>query len=168
MLGEFPGIPDMSMALVDVRDCAQAHLQALKVKEAAGKRFMLVENTYKMDELAGVLHGEYAQYGYPIPTRGLPYFLIQIGSLFDGEAAMVKEMWGKVQTFENKETKDILGINFIPMKKGVLDMSKTLIETGYTPDYQKNGKPPNVMMKATIMFAIILFLIFFLNMQLKA
>jgi len=26
MLGEFPGIPDMSMALVDVRDVAQAHL----------------------------------------------------------------------------------------------------------------------------------------------
>ena len=123
---------------------------------------MLVENSYKMEELAGVLHGEYAKFGYPIPTKQLPYFMIQIASIFDGEAAMVKEMWGLTQTFENKDTKDILGINFIPMKKGVLEMCKTLIETGYTPDYEKNGKPPNVMLKATIMFASIIFLIFFI------
>lgn len=110
MLGDFPAIPDMSMALVDVRNCAEAHLQALKVKEAAGKRFMLVENTYKMDEMAAVLHRDYAKFGYPIPTRAMPYFMINIASIFDAEAASVKDFWGMKQTFENKETKDILGI----------------------------------------------------------
>ena len=67
MMGELPGIPDMSMCFVDVRDCAKAHLQAIKVPKAAGKRFILVEQTYKMEELAAILHKQYAKYGYPIP-----------------------------------------------------------------------------------------------------
>lgn len=47
-------------------------------------------------------------------------------------------------------------------------MVKTLLETGYLPDYEKNGKPTNVMLKASVMFGLILFFIFFLNMLLKA
>ena len=42
MLKKIPGVPKMCMGIVDVRDVAQAHLAAIKVPEAAGKRFLMV------------------------------------------------------------------------------------------------------------------------------
>ena len=168
MMGEFPGVPDISMALVDVRDCAEAHLKALKEPKAAGNRFILVEGSHGIGELAEVLHSEYAKLGYPIPTSKLPYILIQIGSLFDAAAAEAKEMWGLRKTFENKETKEVLGIKFTPMKKSALDMAKTLIQTGYIPDYEKDGKPSNPMLKLTLFFGFLICAIFLMNMLLKA
>jgi len=41
MGGKFPGMPRIMYPVVDVRDCAKAHLQAIKVEEAKNKRFIL-------------------------------------------------------------------------------------------------------------------------------
>ena len=168
MMGSFPGNPDIALAMVDVRDCAEAHLKALKVPKAAGNRFILVEGTYGWGELAEALHSEYSKFGYPIPTRALPYFLIQIGSFFSDAAKEAKLLWGRKRTFDNKETKEVLGIKFTPMKKSAVDMAKTLIQTGYIPNYEKDGKPANVMLKATIFFGILICTIFLFNGLLKA
>ena len=53
------------------------------------------------------------------------------------------------------------------MKKGALDMAKSLIETEYIPDYEKNGKPQNVYRKAAIMFVMIIGLNLFLNFYMQ-
>jgi nucleoside-diphosphate-sugar epimerase len=41
MSEKLPGLVRIMLPIVDVRDVAQAHLMALKVKEAAGNRFIL-------------------------------------------------------------------------------------------------------------------------------
>lgn len=41
MTNKLPGIPKIFMPLVDVREVAQAHVNALKLDEAQGKRFIL-------------------------------------------------------------------------------------------------------------------------------
>lgn len=115
MTGGFPGTPDMIMPMVDVRNVAEAHVNALKVPEAAGKRFILSADSYGFDELAATLYKDYAHLGYQIPNKPLPYYMIQIASLFDKEAASVKKYWGRRATFDNASTKDVLGIKFIPM-----------------------------------------------------
>lgn len=56
MLGGFPRVPKMSMPVIDVRDCARAHLQALLVPEATGHRFILSEGTHGFDEICQNLH----------------------------------------------------------------------------------------------------------------
>ena len=45
MNGKYPGLPRISMPVVDVRECATAHLNAIKLQEAANKRFVLVHST---------------------------------------------------------------------------------------------------------------------------
>ena len=42
LMGVMPGLPKMWFPIVDVRDVAQAHLNAIKVPEAANKRFLYV------------------------------------------------------------------------------------------------------------------------------
>jgi dihydroflavonol-4-reductase len=41
LMGVIPGLPNMKFPTVDVRDVAQVHLNAIKVPEAANKRFAL-------------------------------------------------------------------------------------------------------------------------------
>ena len=48
MNNKMPAIPKLSLACVDVREVAQAHVAALKSDEAQGKRFILVNDTYWM------------------------------------------------------------------------------------------------------------------------
>jgi nucleoside-diphosphate-sugar epimerase len=54
--GEFPGLPRSSMPTVDVRECATAHLNALKTDKADGKRIFLVDKSYWFTELGGILN----------------------------------------------------------------------------------------------------------------
>lgn len=42
--------------------------------------------------------------------------------------------WGKEITMDNEETREILGIDFIPFEDTVLEMADSLIEKGHIPD----------------------------------
>jgi dihydroflavonol-4-reductase len=39
--GKYPGMPKIMLPVVDVRECAQAHLNGIKFPEAKNKRFIL-------------------------------------------------------------------------------------------------------------------------------
>ena len=41
-MGEMPGVPQIQLPTVDVRDIAQAHLKAILIEEAANRRFLMV------------------------------------------------------------------------------------------------------------------------------
>ncbi len=47
-----PGIPNMSMPTVDVRDVADAHIKALFAKDIHGKRIIINKASQTMIELA--------------------------------------------------------------------------------------------------------------------
>ena len=53
-------------------------------------------------------------------------------------AAMNQE-WGIEKSYDNKETREILGIDFKPWQTSVADMVPTLKETGYIPTQIKKG-----------------------------
>jgi uncharacterized protein YbjT (DUF2867 family) len=56
---DFPGLPKVQMPVVDVRECATAHLEAIKKPEAANKRFTLVNRSVWFKELGEILHKEF-------------------------------------------------------------------------------------------------------------
>ena len=104
------------MALVDVRNVAQAHVNAILIPEAAGNRFMLVTGSYWFKDMSDWLvetHGK----DYPkIPKKLLGKWVINIGALFMEDAKFAKANWGKELTYDNSKTKDLLKIDFIEMK----------------------------------------------------
>jgi len=69
---EFPGVPDLGFALVDVRDAAEMHVAAMTAPEAAGRRFIVAGPHTPMTEIAAVLARHYAPRGFRVPTRRLP------------------------------------------------------------------------------------------------
>ena len=57
--GKYPGLPRISVPVVDVRECAIAHLNAIKIQEAANKRFVLVHSTIWIRDLSVLLFNEF-------------------------------------------------------------------------------------------------------------
>lgn len=75
MMGEMPGLPSVNIGIVDVRDVARAHLNAVKDDTAANKRFMLVSESRFMNSLGEDLDEVYGKKGskkYKVTTKVLP------------------------------------------------------------------------------------------------
>ena len=136
MTGGMPGMPKIQFPCVDVRDVAQAHLQAVLVPEAASKRFILVNEGVWFMSIGEWLHEKWGK-KFPVVHKSLPKCLLTLASLWDAEARTVKPFWGVIKTFDNQNTKDVLGIQFTDMKQSVCEMSETLVATGYVPQKKK-------------------------------
>ncbi|CAK9025940.1 Phenylacetaldehyde reductase (2-phenylethanol synthase), partial [Durusdinium trenchii] len=112
---EFPlgRMPNVAMSLVDVRDVADAHVQALERPEAAGKRFPCVGGSIWFVEWAALYREKLGPMGYK-PAKGvIPYPILWLASLFDAGAKAVLSTVGKppAQT-DTRLIRDVLGIEF--------------------------------------------------------
>jgi len=121
------------MALVDVRDVALAHLKAIKINEAAGQRFILTSESVWMRDLALNLHGEFSP-DYKIKTKELSYCTFRMAAIFIDEAKGLIPIWDKPLIFDNSMSKNILGIDYIPTKRSIIDMAYSMIEHESLPN----------------------------------
>ena len=80
--------------VVGVEECANAHLRAIKVPEAAGKRFILVNRTIWFQEVAVTLHDEFHPQGYDFSTKELQRCVMKFASWFKPEIKLVLKSWG--------------------------------------------------------------------------
>ena len=134
LLGEIPFLPLMNIGMVDVRDVAQAHYEALVRPEASGHRFQLVSTGCFMTEIGGFLKEKYSD-SYPkIVDKQAPYCLLKMLSFCNAQMKSMVKYWGMKKSYQNEKTTMMLGINFISVKQSVQDMVPALIETGYVPD----------------------------------
>ena len=109
MTGAIPGMPKVTLPIVDVRDAAKAHLQALKVPEAANKRFIICSRTLWMKEIAEILKKEFSA-NYKINTSELKLVVMKVGACFDKSAKMLLPKWKKVYEFDHTLSEKILKI----------------------------------------------------------
>jgi nucleoside-diphosphate-sugar epimerase len=132
--GDFPGTVRIQMGLVDVRDCAKAHLEAATRPEAANKRFFLCEDhPMWFKEIAEVLKEEFGQ-DYKFKTGELKYCLVKMASLWDPTVKMILPMWGKEFKIDNKRSREILGIDYRQKRETIIEMANALISYGYIKD----------------------------------
>jgi dihydroflavonol-4-reductase len=105
---DIPAIPDISLSMVDVRDVASAHVSALTTPEAAGQRFICVEASHSMMEVAVVLQRHLGPLGYRIPTQRLPSIAIRIMALFDSTIRLAMNDLGTTQSATNERIRAVL------------------------------------------------------------
>jgi len=129
--GEIPMYPKSSIPVVDVRDVAKAHLQAILVPEAANKRFILCNKFIWFGDIAKILNDSHGKTYPKIPKREAPKCLICLLACFKSELRTTLNSWGKMSEADNTPTKKILGIEFIDTETTINDMVPTLVETGY-------------------------------------
>jgi dihydroflavonol-4-reductase len=117
MTGKMPGIPDVHYPAVDVRNVAEAHLQAVLKDEAAGNRFILASpEAITMQLISDSLREKWGAQYPKVPTKQLPRCMFSTLGVCDSQAKSIAKDWGKVLSFDQSLTINMLGIEFIPLK----------------------------------------------------
>jgi len=122
--GKMPMIPDMSMGMVDVRDVARLHVEAMKAEGAAGRRFIAASaEPVEMATVAKVLRDA----GYAkVPSRRAPTFLLKFMGVFDREVRGMLPFIGKTASFDNSATLALLKWMPTPVASSLREMAASL------------------------------------------
>jgi dihydroflavonol-4-reductase len=127
---DVPAIPDISLAMVDVRDVASAHVSALTTPGAAGQRFICVEANHSMMEVAVILKRHLGPLGYKIPTKRLPSIAIRIMALFDSTIRLAMNDLGTSQTANNQRIRTVLQWSPRNLDEMTISMADSMIHYG--------------------------------------
>lgn len=133
--GQYPGIVNVSWAMVDVRDVAQAHIKAMETPEAKG-RYLCTHLTVSMREVVG----RYRELGfsqYKLPKIGLDSsigdFVVLLSSYFQpaGTRSFLKTNLGKPPIYTNAKITEGLGLEFRDMDTTLTETANDLLKWGH-------------------------------------
>ncbi|XP_061170792.1 uncharacterized protein LOC133180267 [Saccostrea echinata] len=138
---EKPFVAKLNFPVVDVRDVAAAHVKAMTLDEAAGKRHLVVNSNVWMKEMALILSKEFKHQGYNVPTTNCPNAILHMCSWFDKTIKMIMPDVGKVFKFDTTRMKDVLQITPTELKDTLIDMAYSLIDAGLVKKTKKFKGP---------------------------
>tara|TARA_R110002096_G_scaffold435826_2_gene663495 strand:+ start:5962 stop:7011 length:1050 start_codon:yes stop_codon:yes gene_type:complete len=127
---DVPGCPKINIAPTDVRDVAAAHVAAMQLAEANGKRFILAGENTPMRDIALVLRGEFGPRGYRVPTMQLPNLLIRLVAKFDKAIGLIVPELGRPTNVSSKRAEQLLGYQHRSLHEMVVSTADSLIHNG--------------------------------------
>lgn len=77
---------------------------------------------------------------HKVTTAEGKYCLVKFVAIFHAGAAQAVKRWGKYLMMNNERSKEILKINYRPMKDTLVDMGYSLIYHERTPNHDKIDK----------------------------
>lgn len=123
------GLPDFYFSLVDVREVAQAHVNAGTLEKANG-RHILVAEVKRTIEIADILKKKF-QKKYKIPKGALPNFMLYLVGPFMGFSwKYLKRNLSIPFNFDNAYSKSDLGITYRPMAQTLIEHVEQLDRDG--------------------------------------
>ena len=118
-----PGIPNLTIPMVDVRDVAMHHVKAMTHPDAKNKRIIsaLAEPTPFL-HMAKTLKA----HGYNVPTKKVPSWLLKIMSFIDPQAKAMLSLIDRHVNCDNSETINMFNWKPLPLEQTFLDMAESV------------------------------------------
>jgi nucleoside-diphosphate-sugar epimerase len=126
--GSLPAVPRLIMSVVDVRDVAALHLDAMTNPAAGGQRCIASEGTYAMAEIGAMLRPAFPD--RRIPTRQLPNWLLRIVALWDRDVRDNIHEMGAAKRLDGHRAPERLGRPLIPAADAAIATAKSLVDHG--------------------------------------
>ncbi|WP_375450591.1 SDR family oxidoreductase [uncultured Devosia sp.] len=123
--GKLPAAPRLSFAIVDVRDVAALHLDAMTNPAAAGERCIAAVETLYMSELGRRLRPAFPD--RRIPKRDIPDWVVRLVSLFDRDIRDNLIELGKPKYVDGSRGPQRLGRPLIGVTEAAIATGKSLI-----------------------------------------
>ena len=126
-----PGVPDLGMGIVDIRDVAEAHLRAAFTPEASGRIIISGHNT-SFPEMAKTLVPTFGD-RFPIPRRVMPKFILWLVGSFVNPAltrSYVSKNVGWPWKGDSSKSVRVLGMTYRPLQETTVDMFQQLVDAG--------------------------------------
>ncbi|EXJ57963.1 dihydroflavonol-4-reductase [Cladophialophora yegresii CBS 114405] len=107
------GLPPTGVFIwVDVRDVALAHVKALEVPEAGGKRFFVTAGHYSNADIAGIIKKNFPHLADKLP------------------AEIKSDKPADVYDIDNSRSKQMLRLKYRTLEESITDTVKSLLEVG--------------------------------------
>jgi dihydroflavonol-4-reductase len=135
------GIPNFCMAFVDVRDVADAHLNAAFLPGAHG-RYLISAVNASLPHMANLLKREFGGQGFSLPKRIVPKALAWlIGPLLDGTLTRkaVARNVNHPLILDNSKSRRELGLSYRPLTETMRDMVQQLLDAGVIAGSSQSG-----------------------------
>lgn len=128
LLGGTPGVPNLWMGIVDVRDVAELHVLALESPEAAGERFIAWgDGPVSMPQIAALLRERLGADASRVPTRTLPDWLVRLAGRFNAEIGDLVPLLGQRRTTTSAKARGTLGWTPRPWQDTIAESATCLI-----------------------------------------
>jgi nucleoside-diphosphate-sugar epimerase len=121
------GVPKANMGMVDVRDVAQAHINAGFTPTASG-RHILSATEVSILEISKILRGHFGD-TYPLPKREVPKFMVWLTAPMIGlTREFVSKNVGFPLKFDNSYSKKDLGLEYRPIEQTIVEHFQQIID----------------------------------------
>ena len=130
--GTLPAIPRIGFNIVDVRDCAAAHVKAMALPAAAGQRYIVTSGDWMwLSEIAALLREHLGEQASKVPTRMLWDWLARFAALFSGEAKFIAQLLNQRQRLNTSKAEAQLAFRKSrSAQQTILDTAQSLIVLG--------------------------------------
>ena len=132
LVREMSAVPDLRIAIVDVRDVAEAHVKSITNPDAAGNRHILSggNHSYSFLQLADSLAKEFNSKGFNVPTKKAPKPLLWFFSWFNKDLKASYPYIGVAWKINTSRMKNVLGIEGRDINEAVVAMAQSMIDLG--------------------------------------
>lgn len=127
--GRLPRIPNVGLSIIDVRDLAVAHVDAMKAPGAAGQRLIINGDFMWMKDIAATLRSKLGARGDKIPTRMLPDWVVKAVANFNAALNTLKPLLRRSHRFSSEKARRIIGLKTRPATETVVDCAESLLAT---------------------------------------
>ena len=125
--GRLPRIPNVGLNIIDVRDLAVAHVDALTAPAAAGQRLIVSGDFMWMKDIAAALRARLGDRAPKIPTKGLPDVVVNVGANFSHALRTLKPLLHRSHRFSSEKARKLIGLKTRPARETVVDCAESLL-----------------------------------------
>ncbi|KUN29562.1 epimerase [Streptomyces antibioticus] len=135
--GAMPGTPRLYFAVVDVRDAADLHLEAMTDPRAAGERFIAAAgDAVSLHRIALAIRDRLGDAASAVPTTELPDETVRKAAEANPALRGVLSNLGKVRHVSNDKARTVLDWNPRSSDEAVVATAESLLELGLLPTAQ--------------------------------
>ena len=135
-----PALPRFKFGFVDVKDVALAHLLAFEKDISIGKRYIINCETVKAEKVSDNFRNEFGKFGYWFAKFHISKCFYIAFKFFDKENLKLVRYWGNDIEFDNKKSKEELGIVYRSWEKAMNEMVYQMIDRGMLRNRIGNNK----------------------------
>ena len=131
LTGKFPAAPSFHFGIVDVRDVARAHVEAVERSQASGRHIMYTQGKW-MRELCDIMRQHFPQFS-KVPKRRMPNALMYVVAMFDSRLSwsFLRRSLDVANQVDASRVERELGIEPIAVEQSVIDTCQSFIDLGY-------------------------------------
>lgn len=125
--GRMPRIPNVGLNIIDVRDLAVAHVDAMTAPGAAGQRLIISGDFMWMKDIAAAIKIKLGSKGDKVPTKELPDWVVNIGANFSHALMTLKPLLRRSHRFSSEKARRVIGLKTRPAVETVTDCAVSLL-----------------------------------------